>query len=100
MAESYALNAVSRVHRRHAWEPAIGHSASAWAADEMAKGAPLPAGMDRPEAQLDWLRKIETARQVTLLRDILGNPFRPVPFDPALADSGRRRHRTANLRLP
>lgn len=81
MAESYALNAVSRVHRRHSWEPTIGHSASAWAADEMAKGRSLPARMDRPEAQLDRLRKAETARQTSLLRDIVGNPFRPVGFD-------------------
>jgi len=36
-----------------------------------------------PEALLDSLRLVPAAAGTALLRDILGNPFRPVAFDPA-----------------
>ena len=31
----------------------------------------------------DWLEQVEETEQCHILRDIIGNPFRPVTFDPA-----------------
>jgi hypothetical protein len=42
--------------------------------------APKAAAYDAPDKELAW--KAESRVQAILLRDVFGNPFRPVAFDP------------------
>jgi hypothetical protein len=88
-ANTVAVNAVSRVHRTED----CGRRATVWAAararacavalGEMRRTAPEPA--PRWEELPIWKTTFtaEAARQADLLRDVVGNPFRPVRLDPS-----------------
>jgi hypothetical protein len=53
-------------------------AASAWAIAEL-----LKEGSNGSTERLELLRQEEQRRQTTLLRDIIGNPWRPVSLDPS-----------------
>jgi hypothetical protein len=79
-----AINAVSRVHRgpgggRNA---ALGLAASAWASAEAFRTRRLGETPDAFAERRVRLLGEELARQTHLVRELFGNPFRPVAFSP------------------
>jgi hypothetical protein len=88
VAERYADGLVTHADLKRAWNEAaeVGRKRSTnWSAEEAATLAAHPArscvtGAVRSAA---WAVRGEAAAQAALLRDLLGNPFRPVAVDPA-----------------
>ena len=79
--DSCALLAACGVDIASEFRPPNGipdHCAAAVAEAEVEYAAPHDA-----EEAAEWARASEQAEQATLFRDIFGNPFRPVAFDPA-----------------
>jgi hypothetical protein len=74
-----AINALGRVHRQQGARWAVpGSVARAWAFAQM-----LEASEEYTPERLGSLLNAEYARQADLLRDIVGNPFRPAAVEPA-----------------
>src|SRR5262249_54071168 len=77
-----AVNAVSRVHRTAAAGRSSSHGlvASTWATSEALRTRILDESEDDFAERRLALLKREFTRQCDLVREIFGNPFRPVTF--------------------
>jgi hypothetical protein len=74
-----AMNAVGRVHRQEGARAAVADAA----ADARARARMFEAGAEITAETYPPLREDENARQADLLRDIVGNPFRPAAVEPS-----------------
>ncbi len=91
--ESEAINAVSRVHRSvpGGRNPTHGLAASAWATSEATRTRRYYGELaEEFEVRRQRFFDEEFARQAEFIREIFGNPFRPVTVDPAWRTSDVR----------